>query len=326
MKYILFPHTDFFSLRHLPFFLLVRQISIFRPTTGKMESNLAECFIKAGFCQAESQPFTSKKQEERFLGLIKELHSRPQDFPIQLSTLTLAGKTAAAEDGEQSNRAIRNTIEGNAQTESADEENLWQARLLLSIGEIVDTKEEEIATQLAKADISSRQLLTDLQGENKADSFIVQMQRQQGYLHLADHRNMAARTRAWRQLFADKTGREDIFLIPEKDGAEHFLAEYEKEAVESASTIGELFLPLFIGKTPENALAHSSEFYEKYQGLQEELLQAVWSEEFQKQWTQAIDDLFPAEKYGRQKIAGMFLHSSQSVSPPWPTRIYYSAG
>ncbi len=326
MKYILFPHTNFVSLHHLPFFLLTRQIQIFRVTTQETGSGLADCFMKAGFCQAELLPFTNSNEEYRFLNLIRELRNRPDDLPYQLSALTIAGNTMSPEDGEQSNRAIRKTIEGDRPDKSQQErkEVLWQARLLLSMGEIVDQKEEEAAMQLAEAERSTRKLLAELQGDEEADSPVARQQYQRRPPYSGDHKHLAPRVNAWRRLLADKVTPKDIFLAPVKAAAEQLMDEYEQEAEEPGIFLGELLLPAVIGNTAQEALLSLMEFYKKYPLLQERLLTPVWSEEFQQEWNLAMDDLFPIQPYGRQKIAGMLFDNPGDCQLPYPERIFYA--
>ncbi len=326
MKYILFPHTDLFSLRQLPFFLLAPQISLFRPATPKKESDITECFIKAGFCQAEYQPFATTVEEQHFLHLQKELYANPQQFSRQLSHLAVAGRTAAAENGEQSNRAIRKNIEAERPIgEDKDKEALWQARLLVSVAELNDREEEEVAAQMAQAEHSTQKLLAELQGEEEAEILLDTLQRQQGFLHFTDRRNIAPRVNAWRQLFADRMGTGDLFLTQDKDAAELLIEEYEQEIKEAASPIGELPLPLFIGTAAEEALPRVAAFHKAYPLLQKRLLETVWTEELSREWAAAIDALFPAALYGRQKIAAMRFHYRQAQQLSYPERILYTA-
>ncbi len=327
MKYILFPHTDFFSLRHLPFFLLTRQIQIFRVTAQKTEYGLTDCFMKAGFCQAELLPFTDSDEESRFLDLVEELHRRPHDFPHQLSMLTVAGRTVAPEDGEQSNRAIRKTIEEKPQSVTQQEQrgSLWQARLLLCIGEIIDQQEEEVAAQLSDAERSTRELIAELQGDREADPLIDHLYNTQDYLYFADHKGLAPRIKAWRQLFAKRVQPEDILLAPIKDTAEQLIEEYETETKKTGSFTGELLLPAVIGDTAGEALENCRKFHNKYAALQEKLLAPLWSEEFRRQWDIAIDDIFPIQLYGRQKIAGISFDQDSKYNLPYPQRIFHTA-
>ncbi len=327
MKYILFPHTDFFSLRHLPFFLLTRQIQIFRVTAQKTEYGLTDCFMKAGFCQAELLPFADSDEEFRFLNLVEELHRRPRDFPHQLSMLTVAGRTVTPEDGEQSNRAIRKTVEEAPRSVTQQEQrgSLWQARLLLCIGEIIDQQEEEVAAQLADAERSTKELIAKLQGDRETDPLIGHLHNTQNYLHFADHKGLAPRIRAWRQLFAERVQPQDILLVPIKDTAEQLIEEYETETRKAGSFTGELLLPAIIGDTAEEALENCRKFHNNYAALQERLLDAFWSEEFRRQWNIAMDDIFPIQLYGRQKIAGVSFGQAGKYPLPYPERIFYAA-
>ncbi len=154
-----FPGTDIYSIRQYPIFLLFQKIHLINPVEAKIaDSNdeSTDSFIKSGFCQVHT-PCPLGENRNRFLHLVDDIRNRKDDYAAQLSSLVLAGKTGPSAVDEDSEGAILNFLRTpiNQQAKLVQvekEEKLWQARLVLSIGEILDREEEEIARNLAVLD------------------------------------------------------------------------------------------------------------------------------------------------------------------------------
>lgn len=322
MKTILFPHTEIFSIRQFPLFLLAPKMRVFQPATRKNQSEMLDCFMKAEFCQVEPLPFDDKEEERRFLQLDKELRIDGGHYPLQLSGLALAARTGVPEDGEQSERAIRSGLASGSQAERQSkvqrQERIWQARLLLSIGAILDWREEEVAIRLARVESAASLMIDQLQGELTKDEKepLYEVQEIQKHLSLPNAKNIGKRASAWCTLFADKVGKEDILLSFAADAIEPFLIQYEKITGQPCHFSEKLPLPIHLGRNAKEAITHCNEFSRQYDELQKELATAAGSEKFHKTWNLAIDTMFPADSYGRQNIS--VLICSDTIHPDLP--------
>ncbi len=99
-----------------------------------------------------------------FLHLVEDIRNRKDDYAAQLSSLILASKSGSTAEIEDSEQSIMDSLvtPKDLQEKSllaAKEEKLWQARLVLAIGEILDQEEEEIARNLAMLDDDQAELL-----------------------------------------------------------------------------------------------------------------------------------------------------------------------
>ncbi|PIE68531.1 MAG: hypothetical protein CSA21_06975 [Deltaproteobacteria bacterium] len=306
MKSILFPHTEIFSIRQFPIFLLVPNLWIYQPSKREKQPEITDCFMKAGFCQVASLPFPDSDEEQRFLKLQEELYTR-NDLPRQLIELSLAARTENQEDGEQSERAIRNNLTGEPIREKEEKNlkknTLWQARLILILKNIFAQQQEDIATRLARIEDSNQTLFSELHGKDKKQNTLLNnLLKMKPHLQRSDSPNMTKCVNAWWQLFGNQVEKEDILLTTEHNTLEPLLTEVERVGGDNSHTTSEISLPVHIGKAPEEACHLIEKFAKKYASLQNKLItEDNWSAEFQSVWNQAVDNLFPSQYFGRQK-------------------------
>ncbi len=327
-----FPGTDINSVRQYPIFLLFQKIHLLTPVEGDPVEGGVESpdsFIKSGFCQVHT-PCPLGKDRNRFLHLVEEIKTRKDDYAGQLSSLTLAAMSGGpAREEEESERSIVRSLiptgEPAAQSPTVENlENLWQARLVLAIGELLDNEEEEIALNLAQLEDEEKELFMQLQGEDDRDDEenpFTELTRLADKLRGSHAGNIGNRFKAWKTLFLAATMAEyPIFLTTSPDGGELLLENYEKKMGRPAPLIAGLELPAFVGWNSAEAgqtvrdfttgngalLARLEEKFAALLGLvtTPESLAAEVSAftALAEAWHQLLAAAFPEERFGRIQV------------------------
>lgn len=323
-----FPGTDINSIRQYPIFLLFQKIHLIKPVEmdpkdpGKESS---DSFIKSGFCQVHT-PCPLGENRDRFLYLVEDIRNRKDDYAAQLSSLILAGKSGPSTVDDDSERAIMNSLRtpNEQQAKSLQiekEEKLWQARLVLAIGEILDQEEEEIARSLAMLEDDQADLFKELHGDNEAseeDNPFAELSQLASNLNAANSGNVKKRYNGWKTLFLEGDIQEcEIFLTNSQDGGELLLESYEKKTNQPATLIASLELPGLIGWSNNEACQTAVLFYEKNKELlsriHETLVDFSQKEGFTEQgtksnnafaaitdeWNAQLETVFPTKQFGR---------------------------
>ena len=200
--------------------------------------------------------------------------------------------------------------------QTGKDEKLWQARLVLAIGELLDSKEEEIARNLAMLDDDQAALFQQLHGEGDeidaeelTNSPFAELRQVERHIGAAHSGNIKKRFMAWKTLFleSDLQGCE-IFLTSSRDGGDILLELYEQKTGLSAPMLSGLELPGLIGFSSDEALQAVLAFQEENQELlgrfAELLAQMVHEKNFasgkssfkdiSKGWNDRLETAFPA--------------------------------
>jgi len=350
---LLFPGTTIHSIRQFPLFLLLRKIHILQPVEDEPDTASAEPsdnFIKSGFCQVHT-PCPLGESRKRFQHLVQDISTRKDDYAAQLSALTLA-TLSDSDENTLSEREIISSIKTPTQhtievkKEIEKEERLWQARLVLAIGEILDREEEEIALNLARLEDDETSLFQELHGESNISDTeenpfaeVSQMKENLRVLHPGSVKN---RCKAWTILFSESSQQNpDILLTTIPESVDLLLDEYEKISGNSALKIATLPLPGFIGWEREKACNTALDFHAKYGTLiteletefstvknnkertEQDIKNGCLSASLSKSWESALEQEFPKEQHGRI-AAKIYLFPQTSCStlllnsPPIP--------
>ncbi len=139
-------------------------------------------------------PAPLREDRDRFLHLIQDVASRRDDYLNQLSALRLAGLHTHQEESIT-------TIKGQVRSPKEEDKNreiLWQARLLLKLGELFDQEQQEIAAQLSEIEAREDALFNELRKEADSSFSLTQdiFQSQGESDNLMPHR-----IKAWSQFY-----------------------------------------------------------------------------------------------------------------------------
>jgi len=293
-------------------------------------------FMETGFCQVHT-PSPLGADRDRFLHLLHDIRSRKDNYVEQLSYLSLASMSAPATRGNQSKQTIMSSLlQGIDQKNDPQDEEarqaLWQARLVLSIAEILDREEEELALQLATIDDQEIALFRHLQGEirESGEEDAVIEDPFQELLELRQKMNQPRpgmiknRIRAWSRLYLSGPLPQEftIWTTCRQEAADILLEQYEKECGQAPVVILHIDLPAgFEGDETEMA-EKIAKFKEGMQPQMDELTAALaklaqsespvmdaatpllpQAEQWQDNWNTTLESCFPADQYGRTPLS-----------------------
>ncbi|MGW8195226.1 MAG: hypothetical protein ACWGOX_13275 [Desulforhopalus sp.] len=325
---VYFPGTDIYSIRQYPIFLLFQQIHLIKPVEDDPEEagrKPSDIFINSGFCQVHT-PCPLGDNRRRFLRLVDDIKNRQDDYAAQLSSLTLAGLGGTKKTSDDSSQSIIRSLlsPGILEAEAAQrnrEEKLWQARLVLAIGEILDIEDEEIGRNLAMLEDKQAGLFKDLLGDGDPDdeeSPLSELNQLESNLITSHSGNTKNRFNSWKTLYLESdleggTG----FFTPGKDSGDILLDLYEKLTGKPPATLASLELPGLIGWSGEESLSTVRQFtasngalISRLHGL---LIDLITLDDFENQatdrmaafaeaandWHRLLEGDFPAATFGR---------------------------
>ena len=324
LEALYFPGTAIYSARQFPVFLLLEKAHLLRPVELPAKAdNSPDIFITSGLCQ-EYTPCPLGDSRDRFLHLVKDIRERKDDYAAQLSALTIASLSAKKTSIDDTAQGIISTLLGNhgvtAPSENEDDGQLWQARLVLKIAEILDQEEEEVAVQMAMLEDQEQDLLKELQGEMEDDeeeSLLNELRQVQNKLPRPTAATVRNRLNAWSRIYRASTQPEcELWLTHLEEAADILLEKYENTAQVPAEVIAELALPAHIGWSREEAVerilafrASADELLNKIAGALR-TLNSDTLHSLRLRWSQTIESAFPSEQHGRTSLAFYHLASA----------------
>lgn len=313
--------------------------------------------METGFCQVHT-PSKLGTDRDRFLHLVNDIKNRKDNYIEQLSYLSLASLSEPPRQGDPSKQTIISSLlQGMDQSNDArDEEErlaLWQARLVLSIAEILDQEEEELARQLAAIDDQEIALFRSLQGEitESGDGNESPEDPFQELLELRQKLNQPRpgmiknRLRAWSRLYLSGPLPElTLWTTCRQEAADILLEQYEQECGQAPLPLFQLELPARFNNDLVTEAERVQQFKAETQSLAHALAEALdkvvtsaipdksdpalllpQAGEWRESWNATLESFFPAVEYGRMTLnlsllAGMplsaLIEESHGASAP----------
>ncbi len=236
LETLYFPDTALLSNRQLPLFLLFSKVNIVRLLEKEdISSTRSDTFMDSKFCQGLTlHPLASDK--ERFLYLINDIKNRKDDYAAQLSHITLASLSEQKTSQHESSHQILSSLLGRRDNNSDSEKrnSLWQARLVLSIAEILDGEEEDVARELTLLEDSEADIFNILKGgddDTEITSLKDDLSRITAKLDRPRFESVQKRLRAWFRFVQDaalppcpvwSTSREEVADLLFENHEKHF--------------------------------------------------------------------------------------------------------
>ncbi len=340
---IYFPDTTIFTDRQFPLFLLFAPVHIIQPVetyqTESEETKLTDTFMDEGFCQVHT-PAPLGKDRARFLHLINDIKSRKDDYAAQLSALTVASMSTPKNHGDSSKQAIVSSLLGTSgvdikEGETKRQEELWQARLVLKMGEILDQEEEEIAHALTFLEDTELDLFSRLQGKDEEFSGnnpyedLVELKKRMNQPKIETINN---RLKAWDMLRSmQKSQSSPIWVTTRPEAAEIILENYEKDVGTAPLPFLTTELPARIGKNRAQSFENLKTFSQEATLLQSDLAKHLETllnnktvnnksslfpekEGWKSRWKILLDVHFPEEIFGRLPLILHLLVNRQPGS------------
>jgi len=263
------------------------------------------------------------RDRDRFLTLINNIQSRQDDYISQLSYLSLAGIGGKDRNNSESKSSlISKLLQIQGIENQKDEQNmllLWQARLVLKLGEIFDAQLEKISNDLKKIEARQNELFSKLK-EEASDIF--------------DHTKMLSQTtentdamqglrlKAWSRIFSmDKSDWDNsvVYITWNKDALEQLIEHYEKtDENRQVKKVFSCILPAYKSGSSEISLPNR-EFENDAESVINTLHTAVMSVDTFRQedlnsqdekWTSLLDNYFPVPLFGRCRLSLYRFHDT----------------
>ncbi len=297
------------------------------------ESVESDLFMEQGICQVHT-PSLLGKDRPRFLELIQEIRQQKDSIAERFSALTLAHLSQEQNSGEQSHHALMASMLGGRLPEQSNTEEgdnkaaLWQARLILTLAEILDKEEAELALQLSTIDDTELNLFQELKGEDdretdrEADPF-AELLRIKAKLSQPRPGTIKRRLQAWTTLYASGSLPENFWfwMTSLEEAAELLISRYESRSNQVSVPLLLLNLPEQIDMREEDALKSIRSFQEKAtsirQAITEKLTAIVTLGHLDlvdpvallpdagilvRDWNDLIEYSFPEEQFGRRVL------------------------
>lgn len=325
-----FPGTALYSFRQYPLFLLFSKIHLL----GVAEHNIhgrevqaTDTFIKAGFCQRHTASPLGD-DFERFRHLINDIYNRKDDYASQLSALTIAAMSNPSESGDSQQEIVSSLLKSNLAFPDKRKKqkylDLWQARLVLAIAEILDREEEDIAQQLAVLKDEEADLFRELQGKDvdpEEENPLKELSLLRKNMNPPIPGNMQKRFSSWKQLYRQgDIPPYDLLLTTNRDAADQILESFDRENEVSIIPPIQLSLPATVSASEDDAMQHIHSYRENnmemIEEITEELLylktcdnlvahnsQESFLSSFCEPWETSIESHFPAKEFGRIPVS-----------------------
>ena len=152
---LFFPETDIFNEKRYPlllFFTPLHFLQVVEHGPGSVTNSEADLFLKRGLCQAHV-PAPLGDNREQFLRLIHDIGEQKEHLVDQLSKLTIDSDPAPAgsEPLDFKHSIVSSLLQeyGVKHANTEADLQLWQARLVLAIAEILDSNEEALREQFS---------------------------------------------------------------------------------------------------------------------------------------------------------------------------------
>ncbi len=334
---LFFPGTTVNRLSLFPVFLLFQNIHVLSPLEDYPAGDSKEfpdTFIKSGFCQVHT-PCPLGPDKNRFLRLLADIRSGRDDYAAQLSSLTLAAMTGRGKaQGEESERSIIRSLSGIQDTpvETSQQEKmekLWQARLVLAIGDLLDQEEEEITLKMAALEYEEKGLFKELQGDDEGEDEenpFAELTRMESTKRGNSTANVQKRFKAWKTLYlAGEVPKCQTFLAGFKEIGDGLLEAFKERTGRAALPVAKLQLPVFVGwnsaEGKEAVLQFTAKNTTFLTSLQEELNAmfkgemlagqqvepAALKASITEDWEELLAADFPADRFGRMVVSFYFL-------------------
>jgi len=327
---LVFPDTDIFSYRQFSLLLFGSPVSVLEtvePDSNENEKE-REILIDSGLVQVFN-PAPLGEDRDRFLHLVKDIRNRKDDYAAQLSALTIAAMSSKDEEtrGEKRYQLISSML--GAPPASLSEANkseldLWQARLVLEISEILKKEEEELHQELQLLDGQEIEMFKSLHGDGDLDETdpFSEVQRISAHLSQARPREMNMRFRSWLRLMQKGALPEvSLFLASSTDAGDQLINEYERQHDGTAVPILELNLPERIEAGAIHVVSQIQRFHEQSQEVRKRMCRELDSmktkdlasadsaemllpagPDFLGRWNELVEDHFPSSSHGSASL------------------------
>ena len=279
-----------------------------------LHTSPARDFEAAGLCTIHV-PSPLGDQRERFLALIKDLKYRGDDYAAQLKNLSLSGiGRGGRAKRESKNSIIENLLQSKGVQDEVREEQemlLWQARLLLKLGEIFDAEQLSLKRELEKISELENGLFAELRKEQGQPFSLTKS------INSATGRTdglQGLRLKAWARLYCLGGDRPAVppncFITTNQDAVDLLVEEYERLDGRTGRCFLKLLLPSGKSESFSPERLHALQEHELFDRLQTLLVDPMAGQQEQAHvfaddtgaWAELLETIYPAVEYGRCRL------------------------
>jgi hypothetical protein len=329
---ILFPDTVPSERMLIPLVQVFDQLVYFQTVENdvvpdELHSVVCEEMERRSLCRAEV-PAPLGGERERFLRMVSDLRNRREDYAARLGHVALAGISSASRREAESRTSILSRLLSGETATPADQDEaarlLWQARLVLKLGELYDAEQGELLGELRRIRAKEEQLLRELRSGEDTPFKTAVLPEAAG---AGREKMQKLRCAAWAKLFALGAGRSDagrIFLAGDRDGVDMLLERYESRAGHRAAHLLDCLLPAGHPQG-EELFFKISRFRSDSAALRGKLAAVLdnpetarqpdldlWSAAEEEAWTKLLADYYPPGTCGRTRLS---LFACPGISP-----------
>ncbi len=300
-----------------------------------------DLFMEKGICQVHT-PAPLKKDKDRFLGLIREIQEQKSSNAEQFSGLTLAALSENQQQDEQNHRTIMASLMGGKaidNTKNNDEQQeakLWQARLVLTLAEILDKEEAELAENFSDIDDTELNIFQELKGEMDTETEIEDEQdnpfsaltRIRAKMSQQRPGTIKRRLQAWKTFYASGNLPEPFWfwLSSLEEAGDLLINDYEAVSGRNAVPLLRLTIPEQMMMRDKDALQQLTEFHNKANNVRKEIIEKLHTIVKQnhldlvdpvallpdagilaRDWNELVEYYFPEKRFGRKNLDLQFL-------------------
>lgn len=340
LKTLYFPGTAIYSAQQYPMFLLPGKMHILQPIENMpwaADQELVDTFIKNDFCQGYT-PCPLGENRERFIHLVDDIRNRKDDYAAQLSHLTLAALSTSKKEKKESRGDIISALIGSHNLDTpaglAAETEIWQARLVLKLAEILEKEEEELSQSLSILEDHEADVLQALQGEEDLedeDNPFADLQQLKKSLISQGSGANKNRLRSWARLHQEE--QKDVhaithFITDNKDAAELLLDKYQDITGVPAAVMASFSIPALTGWDAAEVVPAICTFRHDNADILKTVEAVISGQELAEtesleKWNQAINHDFPEGKYGRKTVTVYSIekYTCEDLLKKYPVKI-----
>ncbi|WP_339138620.1 MAG: hypothetical protein WGN25_09945 [Candidatus Electrothrix sp. GW3-4] len=318
----------------LPLPLLFTQVLFLRPVEDDLpeaDTPLVREMLgqqERSRCIAYTCPAPLGEDRERFLALLQDIRLRPEDYAGHLGNLS-AGLGHVVREDEREHSIIDTLLqqsgiragsgEHTPEPEKGQEKNvfsvrLWQARLLLKLGESMDRNQAEIRRNLDRMRQQQEMLFRELRREEDGDLPDLELPTS-GPGDEIPFQQQRLRLKAWSRLFAlhQQSFAGTAFISRSPDAVEALLEQYRQGHSSPAKPLLILPLPGFYSEE-DGAFLRREHFQEEAGALIAAIrafltasAASAFSEDMQEAWIDLLEGHYPEKEHGRCTLTLYFL-------------------
>lgn len=332
---LIFPVTNIFTEQYHPLLLFCSPLHFLQPVEpapGASGDAEAAHFYQHGLWQPHT-PVPLGKYRRQFLQVIDDIKSRKEYYIDQLNALTIdsgAAAPSAARPGQKHELIVSLlTNHGIAATDIEGQLELWQARLILCIAEVLDSEEDDLQEEISYFNEDEIAVLRSLKKDAKSPEgyLLKEVEKFKEQLKKPRFGNITKQFGAWLYLMQQEPlPAVRLWLASTRTAADQVLQRYKSAGGRQAMPILKLALPATISASGKYVVERIEAFHQAtaliHRGMAADFNRIAatvpyvpdsldsllpYGTDWEDQWETLLYDAFPAAQDGRTDITFYLL-------------------